>query len=347
MPQVKIAARLIASDQPAFIIAEAGNNHNGSPEQARGLIDAAADAGATAVKFQTFTPDEIVNPLLPASAYPDWAPAQGSGTWNEYLRQFVLPREAYEGLVAHAHRRGVAFGSTCTTPENATFLRDRGADFLKIASMDANNFPLIDHVVGLGLPVMMSTGMCTLDEVTALASRYRGREIMVLHCVSNYPLDPRDANLLGLKDLEELGLLFGFSDHSRDDDLALMSRALGACVFERHFTTDRSQEGLDHFYATEPEEFRVFVDRIRKAEVLLGTRGRPMSSRELANRVQWRRSLTSRTALRAGETLSPANTVFLRPGSGIPPSDANRVYGRKVTRDVPAYQVLTWDDVSS
>lgn len=347
MNPIKIAGRPVGPDEPACIVAEIGNNHNGRPELAVGLIDAAADAGATAVKFQTFAPDEIVNPLLPASAYPDWAPAQGSGTWNEYLRQFVLPREAYEGLVAHAHRRGVAFGSTCTTQENASFLRDHGADFLKIASMDANNFPLMDHAVGLGLPVMMSTGMCTLDEVAALASRYGGREIMVLHCVSNYPLDPRDANLLGLKDLETLGLLIGFSDHSRDDDLALMARALGACVFERHFTMDRSQEGLDHFYATEPDEFRVFVDRIRKAEVLLGTRGRPMSSRELANRAQWRRSLTSRTALRAGETLSPGNTVFLRPGSGIPPSEAARVYGRKVARDVPAYQVLTWDDVAS
>jgi sialic acid synthase SpsE len=345
MQEVKIATRPVGSERPAYLVAEAGNNHNGSPELAGALIDAAADAGADAVKFQTFTPEEIINPRLPASAYPGWPQAHAHQTWNEYLRQFVLPLQVYDELIRHAHRRGIAFASTCTTAENASFLRDHGADFLKIASMDANNLPLIDHAVGLGLPVVISTGMCTAGEVEALAARYRDRPVVLLHCVSNYPLDPSEANLSGLKDLEALGVVFGFSDHSRDDDLAVVARALGASVFERHLTTSRSQEGLDHFYATEPSEFRMLVERIRKAEVLLGKRGRPMGQQEQANRLQWRRSMTSRVPLKAGEAVSPSNTVFLRPGYGIPPSDASRAYGRKLVRDVPAYEVIVWEDL--
>jgi N-acetylneuraminate synthase len=338
-----------------FIIAEAGVNHNGSVELALKLVDAAADAGADAVKFQTFRAEALVVPGAPKAAY-QVANSTGSDQFS-MLRALELKPEAYAQLRDRCTARGIEFMSTPFDLESALWLAGLGMKRIKIASGELTNLPLLRGLAGLGLPLVLSTGMSTLDEVAeavrAIGAQAQGREaaatpprLTLLHCTSNYPAAEEDVNLRAMLTLRDtFGLPVGYSDHTGGTAVALAAAALGASVIEKHFTLDQEFPGPDHRASLEPEAFAQMVQGIRAVEIALGNGVKEPRPAELPVRDLVRRSVTLTRAVCAGEALHPDHLALLRPGTGIAPRDLPAVAGRRAARDLDAGATLRWEDL--
>src|SRR5262245_10913822 len=245
---ISIDGRLVGSDAPCFLIGEAGVNHNGDEALAHRLVDAAADAGADAIKFQTFDVDALVTRDAPQAGYQRASfPAE---TQADMLRALDLRRDAYPSLLDHARRRNIVFLSTPFDPGSADFLERLGVGAFKISSGDLTNLPMLTHIARKGRPMIVSTGMSHLVEVREACDAIAAAgntEVVLLHCVSSYPADPGDANLLAIKTIAAAtGMPVGFSDHTPGIAVSVAARALGACVLEKHLTLDRTMSGPDH-----------------------------------------------------------------------------------------------------
>jgi N,N'-diacetyllegionaminate synthase len=337
------------SNEPCIIVAEAGVNHNGDVLRALEMVDVAADAGVDAIKFQSFRAKDIVTVDAPKAQYQLRSTEAGESQF-EMLRRLELSDGAHRELRRYCAARNIAFVSTPFDVGSADLLQSLEVPFYKISSGDLTNMPLLVHVAAKGRPVVLSTGMANLDEVADAVRVVReagNPNVVLLHCVSNYPADPLDVNLRAMKTLAEtFGLPVGLSDHTVGLEVSIAARALGACFLERHFTLDRTLPGPDHAASLERAELVNLVKGIRNVEAALGTGNKvPVPSEGDTARVA-RKSLVARQDLEAGEVLTREHIAVLRPGTGLPPAMLERVLGRSVNVAIRAGTLLTWEMLS-
>jgi len=338
-----------------FVIAEAGVNHNGSTDLALDLVDAAAKAGADAVKFQTFKPERLVARGTPTAAYQ--ASNCGASDQYEMLRALELPDSAYPKLVERCEARGIEFMSTPFDPESARMLADAGMKRIKVGSGDLTSLPFLEALAALRLPLILSTGMSTLAEAKVAVDTVRAawgdhritRErdsLTLLHCTSNYPAQAGDVNLSAMTTMaRELEVPVGYSDHTEGIAIAIAAVSLGAAVIEKHVTLDRALPGPDHRASLEPADFAAMVAGIRSVEAALGTGVKEPTESELPVRDLVRRSVALAQPVGKGEALTREHLTLLRPGTGIPPRELARAIGRRAVRDLEAGTLLDWRDV--
>ena len=318
-----------------LIIAEAGVNHNGSPETARRLADAAKAAGADFVKFQTFKAEKLVAHSAQKAEYQK--NTTGGGSQEEMLKKLELSYDDFAALKEYCDRIGIRFLSTPFDPESIDFLDTLEMPFWKIPSGEVTNYPYLRAIAKTGKPVVMSTGMCSLEEIReairALKENGAG-EIRLLHCNTEYPTPLEDVNLKAMQTLrEEFGLETGYSDHTQGIEVPVAAAALDAVIIEKHFTLDRNMEGPDHKASLEPDELAAMVRAIRNIEKAVGTGVKTPSPSERKNMAVARKSIVAKERIRAGETLTEENLAAKRPGTGISPMRWNEVIGTKAVRD--------------
>ncbi|MBD5448673.1 MAG: N-acetylneuraminate synthase [Lachnospiraceae bacterium] len=320
-----------------FVIAEAGVNHNGNPEIARKMIDAAAEAGADAVKFQTFKADSLVRKDARKAAYQQNNAADKSESQYEMLKKLELTEAVHRELIGYCKTKGIMFLSTPFDTDSIRMLADCGITIMKVPSGEITNYPYLQEIARTGKPVIMSTGMCELQEVkdaVRVLKENGSSEIALLHCNTEYPTPMQDVNLRAMCTLrEELGVPVGYSDHTQGIEVPIAAAAMGAVVIEKHFTLDRNMEGPDHKASLEPEELRAMVQAIRNIEVALGDGIKRPSASEIKNRDVARKSIVAKTNIRKGEVFTEANLTAKRPGTGISPMQWNEVIGLKADRD--------------
>jgi len=347
----------IEQPTPCYIIAEAGVNHNGSEDLAFKLVDAAVDAGADAVKFQTFKAEKLVTRQARKAAYQEVQ--TGEGDQFAMLKALELSEQVLHHLASYCAGKGIEFLSTPFDEESADFLIDLGCHRLKIPSGELTNTPFLRFLAAKGLPMILSTGMANLDEVAEAVTLIAGvREkqgfveplseiLTLLHCTSNYPTPLADVNLRAMQTLAEtFHLPVGYSDHTAGTFVAPIARALGAVVLEKHFTLDRAMPGPDHAASLEPDELAQMVRRIHDTDVLLGSPEKAPTGPELEVRIAARRSVTLAQDVAAGVVLTPAMLTLMRPGDGIPPAELEAVVGRTLRRAKQAGETLRQGDLS-
>ncbi len=340
-----IAERRIGGQSPCFVIAEAGVNHNGDPALAHRLVDAAADAGADAVKFQTFDADCLASERAPTAEYQKRSTRPGE-TQRQMLRDLTLSRDAHAALKRHSEERGLIFMSTPFDEGSADFLDDLGVSAFKMASGELTNHAFLAHVAAKRKPMLVSTGMSDLDEVAAAVEVLGSTPFILMHCTSSYPAPPEAANLRVLATLaRHFSVDVGYSDHTRGDETAIAAVALGACVVEKHLTLDRTLPGPDHGASSEPGELTTLISRLRVAASALGDGIKRAQPCELEVRRVARRSLFASRNLRAGELLTPKDLVARRPGDGVSPARLAGLIGKRLRRDLASGAMLAEEDV--
>lgn len=345
---VRIGERAVGPGEPCFVVAEAGVNHNGSLETALALVDAAAEAGADAVKFQTFRAERVASREAPKAGY-QLATTDPAEAQVEMLRRLELPAEAHAPVARRCRERGVTFLSSPFDEDSADLLERLGVPAFKVGSGELTNLPLLEHIARKGLPLILSTGMADLEEVREAveAVRHAGcSQIVLLHCVSSYPADPADANLRAMATLASaFGTPVGFSDHTPGIAVSLGATALGASVIEKHLTLSRNLPGPDHRASLEPVEFRALVSGIRTVEKALGRGAKEPAAAEMENRRIVRRSLAAALEIAAGETLTRGMITTLRPATGIAPKEWPDVVGRRAKRAIAVGALISRDDL--
>lgn len=350
MRQFEIAGRPVGDDHPPYVIAEIGSNHNGDMGLCYELIDAAAECGVDAVKFQSWSSTSLVGEAEYArnTSYAD--KKRHFGTLREMVEAYQFTPEMHEKALERCRERGVAFLSTPFSPEEVDLLERLGVGAHKVASMDVNHPLLLRKIGSTGKPVLLSTGMATLGEVEAAVATLReagAGEVCLLHCVSIYPPDPRDVHLRNIPMLRTaFDAPVGFSDHTLGVAVPLAAVALGACVIEKHFTIDKDMEGWDHWISADPEEMRRLVEEARLVHQTLGGSVRMVSEAEMEKRKRFRRRIVVRRALPEGHVLTLDDIDFKRPGTGIHPNEYERVVGKRLTRAVERDHELEWSDLA-
>jgi N-acetylneuraminate synthase/N,N'-diacetyllegionaminate synthase len=327
---IEVSGHRIGSGHPCFVIAEIGVNHNGDGALAHRLIEAAVAAGADAVKFQAFNPDLVASSRAPQAAYQVERAAAASQ--RDMLSRLALDAATFAALRSHTDDQRIVFMASPFDEPAVEMLAELRVPAIKIASGEVTNPGLLADVAATGLPILMSTGMCTLDEVdVAVASLERASDrLALLHCVSSYPAVPDDCNLLAMDVMRErFHVPVGWSDHTDGIAVALGAVALGANIVEKHLTLDRSDEGPDHAASIEPDAFRAMVDGIRTVEAARGVAQKTPSRSELEIAAVARRSLHWRRGLGPDEIVGPDDIVALRPGTGLPPSELGELVGRR------------------
>jgi N-acetylneuraminate synthase len=340
---VAIGSRAVGPGHSCFVIAEAGVNHNGSLNTAKALVDAAVAAGADAVKFQTFSADRLVAPDAPKAEY-QVRTTGTSESQHSMLSRLELGEAAHREIIDHCHRRGIPFLSTPFDEASCDLLDGLGVPAFKLPSGELTNLAFLRHVARKGKPLIVSTGMATLREVAAAVDAIRAEgcvEFVLLHCVSNYPANPADANVRAIATLRDaFGVPAGYSDHTEGDAVALAAVAHGACVVEKHFTLDRTQPGPDHQASIEPAELAAMIRRIREVEACLGHgRKEPVASEADVARVA-RKSLVAARAIDAGTALQRDMVAARRPGTGLPPEQIETLIGRTAAVSIPEGALL-------
>jgi len=339
-----------AGARHTYVIAEAGVNHNGRLATATRLIDVAVEAGADAVKFQTFRTESLVTSEAETPEYQKNVPGGGEHQWK-VLKQLELSFEDFARLRTHCDTRGIEFLSTPFDPESARFLvEELGVRRVKIPSGEVANLPFLRDLAAFGRPLILSTGMSDLAEVEQAVGAIRGAAATVpltlLHCTTNYPCPFEDVNLRAMVTLRErFGLPVGYSDHTMGIEVAVAATALGAEVIEKHFTLDRTLPGPDHRCSLEPDELAQMVRSIRNIERALGDGEKRPTPAELQIRQQVRRSLVLTRALVAGARLAATDVMAKRPAGGIEPGAVDRVLGRRLRVGKAADEILRWDDL--
>lgn len=343
---IRLGSRTVGASAPVFVIAEAGVNHNGDMAFARKLIDAAADAGADAVKFQTFTPEELASSLAPQAEY------QVANTGKEeaqlsMLQGLVLPHQEHKALKLYAESKGLIFLSTPFSIPDADFLETLNLVALKIPSGEITNTPFLAHVAKKGKPVLLSTGMSTLEEVRealAVLREHGAKEIALFHCTSMYPTPAEYINLRAMQTLaNEFGLPTGLSDHSEGIGISIAAVGLGAQLIEKHYTLSREMPGPDHKASLEPQELKEMIASIRAVEKALGSPEKKPVGGEPDTAAVARKSVVARRDIAASEILSADDVYIVRPGTGIAPKYIQKVVGKTAVRAIKAGEPLAWE----
>lgn len=341
---ITIAGRTIGREVPPYVIAEAGVNHNGEVSLALRLVDAAAASGADAVKFQTFRASALATADAPQAAYQHARVVAASQ--REMLTRLELPHEALRELQARATEHGITFISTPFDIESLDSLVTIGVPAVKIGSGDLTNLPLVRAAAATARPLILSTGMATMDEIAQVVAELDERQLILLHCTSAYPAPIGESNLRAIESLRSnFDAEVGFSDHTVGLTAAIAAVALGAVVIEKHLTLDRAMPGPDHAASLEPDEFATMVVAVRDAHAALGDGTKvPQPSESDALRVA-RRSVVARRSIPAGYVLEQGDLDVKRPGTGISPLEIDRLIGAVTLRPLAADTIITIDDV--
>jgi N,N'-diacetyllegionaminate synthase len=317
------------------IVAETGLNHDGNPDRAHAMIDAAADAGADAVKFQAYRTDDFIGDrTLTYNGEPQY----------DMFTRCELPDEMWPELRDHCADRGVVFFATPTSEERLEFLLDLGVPWLKNGSDYLVHLPLIRAMARTGLPTFLSVGMATEDEINDAVEAFDeagGGKLTLMHCTSSYPTAATDVNLLRIPALAEAyGTPVGFSDHTTGVLAALAARTLGATIIEKHFTLDQKFPGPDHAFSASPLDLYRLVGMVSAAEEMLGDPKLEPATVEEQSRRDFRLSCAAARDLPAGHTIRRGDIVFQRPGTGIPPAHADALIGARLTAPIPKGALL-------
>lgn len=343
----EIAGRKIGGGARCFVIAEAGVNHNGDVALAHRLIDVAADAAADAVKFQTFDPDLLASADAPKAAYQVERTGEAE-TQKQMLQKLVLPADAYPALMQHAADRGIVFLSTPFDARSAELLARLRLPAMKISSGEVTNHPFLALLAGLGVPLLLSTGMSDLAEVEAAVGVIRARSsagLALFHCTSSYPAPLESINLRAMHALRAaFDVPTGYSDHSIGALVPCAAIAAGAELLEKHITLDRAMPGPDHAASMEPADFTALVRAIRELEVVLGDGVKRVQPSEREVKKVARRSLYAVRALPAGHVLVESDVICRRPALGLSPARLGSLVGKRTRRAIETDAMLREDD---
>lgn len=323
-----------------LIIAEAGVNHNGDFELAKKLVSAAAQAGADFVKFQTFKADKIVSKTAKKAEYQERNINDSDDSQYAMLKKLEMPEEWHIQLMKYANECGIKFLSTGFDNESIDFLNQLGTPLFKIPSGEITNKPYLRHIAKKRKPIILSTGMATMDNIIAAMNvLYENgiskEDIIVLHCNTEYPTPMEDVNLKAMLTIQnKLGVKIGYSDHTRGIEVPIAAVALGATIIEKHFTLDRNMVGPDHKASLEPDELKTMVQAIRNVEKAISGNGiKEPSSSEQKNIIIARKSIVAAKKIRKGEVFTEENLTQKRPGNGISPMLWDEILGQKAIKD--------------
>ncbi len=344
---IRIGAREIVPSRP-FVIAEAGINHNGSLEQAHTMVDAAKAAGADAVKFQTFRAEDFVTDRSALYTYRSQG-CEITEPMIDLFKRHEFPESSWRSIKQKCDAVGIMFLSTPQNRSDLDLLLNIGVPALKIGSDDFNNLPLVRDYATVGLPLLLSCGMADLGEVHATltaAGAFDDGKVILLLCTSQYPTPAEDANMRRLTTLAAAfpGLTLGFSDHTQGTTAACMAVALGAVVFEKHFTMSQDLPGPDHWFSEDPAGMTAWVEAIREAGRMLGSPRLQATAAEEAIKLIARRSIVATEDIQAGTAFDTGNTALKRPGTGLPPVFFDAVIGRCAARDIKSGEQIAWGD---
>jgi N,N'-diacetyllegionaminate synthase len=335
-----------------IIIAEAGVNHNGDILLAKKLIDVAVDAGVDYVKFQTFKADKLVSRDAKKASYQNKNINDGEDSQYNMLKKLELSHEDHLTLMKYCDERNIKFFSTAFDVEGVQYLNDLGLDFFKIPSGEITNYPYLKAIALFGKPVIMSTGMCSGDDIkqaleVLIKFGLSKDKISILHCNTEYPTPMQDVNLNAMLTIQkQFGVQIGYSDHTLGIEVPIAAVALGAKIIEKHFTLDRTLPGPDHVASLEPDELKAMVAAIRNIEKAIGGDGvKVPSESETKNISIARKSLHLNKDMAKGTIITEDDIVSLRPGDGISPMDWDKVIGKKLVEDKAAFYKISYNDL--
>ena len=321
-----------------LIIAEAGVNHNGSMILAKKLVDIAAEAGADFVKFQTFKAETLVTQTADKAEYQKGLTSEDE-TQFEMLKKLELDKDAHEELMNYCGQKGIKFLSTAFDHDSIELLAELDIPLFKIPSGEITNLPYLRHIGRMGKPIIMSTGMSTLNEVRdalniLIESGAEKENITILHCNTEYPTPLEDVNLKAMLTIrDELGMNIGYSDHTLGIEVPIVAVTMGATVIEKHFTLDKNSPGPDHAASLEPVDLKAMVSAIRNIEKAMGNGIKEPSQSEIKNIPIVRKSIVAKMSIKKGELFTEENLTVKRPGTGISPMDWDRVLGKVAGTD--------------
>lgn len=349
IPILRIGNRAVGPGEPAYVIAEAGSNHNRNFDTAIELIDVAARCGADAVKFQTFRADALVartsHPIVTLSD----EFARFGKTVHDMFVEVEMPLEWLPRLRDHALERGITFLSTPFDERSADLLAELGVPAFKVATYEIVHIPLLRHLARMGKPVLMSTGMASVGEIEEAVDAVQGEgnnQIALFHCPIGYPVSPENVNLAVMDTLRQtFGVPVGLSDHTLGIAIPIAAVARGATLIEKHYTLDAKQPGPDHGFAIEPDELSALVKGVRDVERAIGDPRKRCLPTEQVHYLRGRRSLFASVDIQAGQMISRDMVAVLRPGVGLAPKFLDTVVGRSAKRNLRPFDPITWDDV--
>lgn len=345
---VNIGSLTVGEGSRCAVIAEAGVNHNGDLEVALDMIDAAAAAGADAVKFQTFNPGDLLSRDSPMAEYQRRATG-GGRTQHDMLSALRLREDDHHSLLEACWKNDVIFLSTPFDPDSLRTLVNLEIPAIKIGSGNLDDLPLLEAAAASDRPILLSTGMADLEEV-ARSFHYLGpsvrNRLVLLHCVSEYPTPPGRVNLRAMDTLRTaFQVPVGFSDHSSGIEVPLAAAAREAAVIEKHFTLDRGMEGPDHAASLEPHELEAMIEKIRVIESAIGDGVKQPTMEEEKNRKVVRKSIALAQDVERGQEILREDLTTLRPGTGLSPFHLPEVIGRQARRSLEAGELLDWGDL--
>ena len=340
MKKIKVGNKLIGDEEPCFIVAEAGANHDGKLSQAKELIDVAAEAGADAVKFQIYSAETLYSKRAPKfSTYkkPPW----------QLIKEIETPREWIPELKKYCDKKGIIFFATPFDFEAVDEL-DPYVELFKFASFEIVDLPLIDYIARKGKPTIISTGLANMEEIEdayLIYTKTGNDKLVFLQCASAYPAPPELMNLRSMKTIKDsFGVITGLSDHTLGIHISVVAVAMGAKVIEKHFTISRKLKGPDHPFALEPDELKEMVKQIRDVEKALGD-GKKLGPRpeELENYEKARRSIHAKVNIPKGTKITKDTLIIKRPGYGIKPKFIDVIIGREAKRDIEEDEWIIWE----
>jgi sialic acid synthase SpsE len=346
---MNIAGREIGTESPVYIIAEAGVNHNGRLDLAIKLIDIAKEAGADAVKFQSYRTEEIIVSNVQKAPYQKETTPEGESQLK-MLKGLEIDEEFHRRLIDHCNLKGITFLSTPYDVKSLEMLVALGAPAIKVASTDTTNLLFLEKVAATGLPIILATGMSSMEEVDAAYKTLKKngcRELAILKCTSDYPADPREVNLNGIAVLaDKFDSIIGFSDHTEGVGASPYAVALGAKIIEKHFTVDKTLEGPDHRASLSSEELRALVKEVRRVEGMLGTGVIEPSVSEGETKRSLQKCFVVMSDVKAGDEITRDNIVAKRTGGvGVAASRLYDLLGKTFTKDMSAEEVIYPDSI--
>jgi N,N'-diacetyllegionaminate synthase len=349
MKKIEIGDKLIGDEEPIFIVAEIGVNHNGDVKLAKKLIDAAKNAGADAVKFQAFKTEKVVTKYAEKAKYQKETTGLAESQYD-MMRRLELKEEELRELYDHANKSNIIFLSSAFDNESADLLGNLGVPAFKVASGDITNFPLLRHIAEKKKPIILSTGMSTLSEIEDALDFIREKgveDIVLLHCTTSYPAKIEDANLRAIKTLShKLKLPIGFSDHTLGITAPIAAAVLGAVLIEKHFTLDRTLPGPDHRASLEPNELKDMIIAIREVERALGNGIKKPTEDEKRIQKVVRRSVVAKVEIPKGIVITEDMLDLKRPAVGIEPKYLNRIIGKKAKKNIKPDELITFQKLA-
>lgn len=346
----KIGDKVLGGNTKPFIIAEAGINHNGNMDLAKKMILAAKEAGVDAVKFQTFCTEEFIQDKKEMYTYYSQG-VEVTESQYEMFKRTEFSEEEWKEIKKFCDEQNMIFLSTVSGIDGIELLLRIGVNAIKVGSDDFINIPLLSRYEKYGLPMIVSCGMATEEEIEIVLRTLKvqeGHPVCLMLCTSEYPAPPEDVNARKLITLSEKfsDVILGFSDHTQGNNAAVIATAYGAKVFEKHFTLDHNLPGPDHWFSANPVELKVWVNGIREAHKMLGNPELKPTIAEEKQRFIMHRSMVAARDIKEGELFTDENLALLRPGDGIGAIYWERIIGKKVKRDIVKGAKLTWEDIS-